>query len=359
MHTGFQGISHPNKRREECITATGCRLHSSQGLRGIHCQTGYWSRVLVSLSNSGGQRLIHAVETWWQSLSKEILDSSLCWKADGLSILGHGEHPLNRAASPRANNPQWVLLQRSSCLRCRIQPRRQGKWARQVLLSMTMQDHTAINKQHKHWQPSDIPTYHIHHILHIWPHQTHFIQQNNRTNPQEKMPYQWWHGEGCPRLHCRSLKVTTERAAVHRPWWGVCQKCYSVMCRQSSTGGLWPSWVSILYEWPSYLLWCSQHLLCYKHTTVYRRSLFATAQTMFLCLNNNKLQWPQIQWTFNGLKTALFTLTAAGERAHTGFDAKNRCHRNRKLSFRTLLYTVMHMRCVIRATVHRATLCFS
>ena len=172
MDTGFQGISRPNKRREGCITASGCWLHSSQGLRGIHCQTGYWSRVLVSLSNFRGQRVIHAMETWWQSLSKEISDSALCWKADGHSILGHGGHPLNRMAFPMANNQQWVLLQHSVCLRCRIQPRCQGKWAHQVLFSMTMQDHTAVNKEHKHWHPLDIPSYHIHHILHIWPHQT-------------------------------------------------------------------------------------------------------------------------------------------------------------------------------------------
>jgi len=168
----FQGISHPNKRTEGCITASGCWLHSSQGLRGVHCQTGYWSRVLGSLSNSEGQRVIHAVETWWQSLSKEISDSILCWKTDGLSILGHGGHPLNWVASPRANIPQWVLLQCSTCLHCGIQPRRQEKWTCQVLFSMTMQDHTAINKQHKHWHPLDISSYHIHHILHIWPHQT-------------------------------------------------------------------------------------------------------------------------------------------------------------------------------------------
>jgi len=52
----------------------------------------------------------------------------------------------------------------------------------------------------------------------------------------------------------------------------------------------------------------------------------------------------------------LFTLTAAGEMAGTGFDAKNRCPRNRKMSFRTLLYLVEHMRRVIRAAVHQASL---
>jgi hypothetical protein len=87
---------------------------------------------------------------------------------------------------------------------------------------------------------------------------------------------------------------------------GYVKKCYSVICHQSSTGALWPSWVSILYEWPSYLLWwwflCSPHLLCYKHTTVHRQFQFITAHTMFLCLNNDKYQWPtkdtmNIQWT--------------------------------------------------------------
>jgi len=82
-----------------------------------------------------------------------------------------------------------------------------------------------------------------------------------------------------------------QRATEHRPWWGVCQKCYSVICHQSSAGGLWPSWVSILYEWPLYLIWwwflCSPHLLCYKHKTVYRQSSCTTAQCSFTLTMTN------------------------------------------------------------------------
>ena len=178
-----------------------------------------------------------------------------------------------------------------------------------------------------------------------------FIQQNIRTNPQEKIPYQWWHGVECPQLQCRALKVTTEKTTVHRPWRGVCQKCYSLICRQSSTGGLWPRWVSILYEWPSHLLWwwfvCWPYLLRYKHTTAYRQSLCTTAHTdspyeplpkqcsCALTMTNFSDQWYNEHSTDS--KTALFTLTAVGEMAHTGFDATNRCPLKRKLSFRTLI----------------------
>jgi hypothetical protein len=42
--------------------------------------------------------------------------------------------------------------------------------------------------------------------------------------------------------------------------------------------------------------------------------------------------------------------------AHTGLDAKDRCPRNRKLSFRTLLYLVTYTRHVIRAIVQQASL---
>lgn len=42
---------------------------------------------------------------------QEISDSTFCWKADGLSILGCGGHPVNRVASARANNQQWGILQ--------------------------------------------------------------------------------------------------------------------------------------------------------------------------------------------------------------------------------------------------------
>ena len=50
---------------------------------------------------------------------------------------------------------------------------------------------------------------------------------------------------------------------------GVCQKCYSVICHQSSAGDLWPSWVSIFYEWPSYLIWW----WFYVHHTCYATSI--------------------------------------------------------------------------------------
>jgi hypothetical protein len=50
----------------------------------------------------------------------------------------------------------------------------------------------------------------------------------------------------------------------------------------------------------------------------------------------------------------LFTLTAAGETARIGFDAKNRCPRNRKQFQDTDL--VMQMKRVIRAIVQQASL---
>jgi hypothetical protein len=69
------------------------------------------TQLLVSISNSEDVKAIHAVETWLQSLSKEISHSTFCWKADGLSILGHGGHSVNQVASPRASNQQWGVLQ--------------------------------------------------------------------------------------------------------------------------------------------------------------------------------------------------------------------------------------------------------
>lgn len=58
-----------------------------------------------------GEKAIHGEETWWQSLSKEISDSTFCWKTEYLSNLEHEGHPVTRGASPRANNQQWDVLQ--------------------------------------------------------------------------------------------------------------------------------------------------------------------------------------------------------------------------------------------------------
>lgn len=85
---------------------------SQQGPRRILQQTGYRWMILVSLSNSGGVKAIHAVKTWYVSSSRGISDTS-CWKTDGLCIPGHGGHPLKWVASPREVNQKWGVLQHS------------------------------------------------------------------------------------------------------------------------------------------------------------------------------------------------------------------------------------------------------
>jgi len=44
-------------------------------------------------------------------LSNEISDSTFWWKADGLSIVGHGGHHINQVAFPGVNNQQFSVLQ--------------------------------------------------------------------------------------------------------------------------------------------------------------------------------------------------------------------------------------------------------
>lgn len=45
---------------------------SQQGPRVILRQTGYLWQILVSLSNSGGEKAVHAVKTWCESSSKKF-----------------------------------------------------------------------------------------------------------------------------------------------------------------------------------------------------------------------------------------------------------------------------------------------
>jgi hypothetical protein len=102
--------------------------------------------------------------------------------------------------------------------------------------SMTMQDCKAVNKQHKKWHPLDTLSYHIHHILQIWPHWTIHCSTkwNNHSTGENSLPM----------MTCREVSATRcrvspkdgalllsksyrEMATVHRPQWGVCQKYYS------------------------------------------------------------------------------------------------------------------------------------
>jgi hypothetical protein len=53
---------------------------------------------------------IRACTAWRKSSSQEILDSSLCWQADGHSLLGHRGHRNGGVASPEDNSKQCHLL---------------------------------------------------------------------------------------------------------------------------------------------------------------------------------------------------------------------------------------------------------
>jgi hypothetical protein len=122
------------------------------------------------------------VVTWWHSSSKKILDCPFCWKLDGFTLMGHKGPPVNWMASPAAINSE-VYCNSLTCLHHRIQLWCQGNW--HPMFCSPWQCKTA---QYKHWHPLDIPPYHIHHILHIWPHKTTLCSMKWRNHPGRKFP---------------------------------------------------------------------------------------------------------------------------------------------------------------------------
>jgi len=58
----------------------------------------------------------------------------------------------------------------------------------------SMWDCTAVNKQHKHWHPTDTPSYKIHHIIHIQPQQTvvYSTRWKNHSVGENSLPLVTW-----------------------------------------------------------------------------------------------------------------------------------------------------------------------
>jgi len=80
---GSKGSS-PEQKTEGCRIARSCSLFIRRTQRNSLPD---WLQVMSPEGNT--------LETSLQSSSKEILDSTFYWKADGLSILGYEGHPFN------------------------------------------------------------------------------------------------------------------------------------------------------------------------------------------------------------------------------------------------------------------------
>ena len=179
--------------RQKGAELPGAAHSSQEGPRGIIYQTDYKWWVLNA---------IHSLETWSESSSEEISDSTFSWKADGLSILGCGGIMLIEWLPQGQTINSEVYFNTLTCICRRIQLRRQGKCECQVPL---LHDNARpqSSKRHWNWHRWDIPSNHIHHILQIWPHRTMLCSTKWRTTPREKIPCQWRPAERCPRLYAQ------------------------------------------------------------------------------------------------------------------------------------------------------------
>jgi hypothetical protein len=128
--------------KQACATGLGTRRRAEMGAKMLWAscnseqgpwQFVYWVShrrwVMVSLQHPWKEKAIHAMEAWWNSSAKVISGSSLCYKADGHSLLRHGRNPDGGVASSGDYCKHSHLLQHPhTCLHQKLQQWHKEKW---------------------------------------------------------------------------------------------------------------------------------------------------------------------------------------------------------------------------------------
>jgi hypothetical protein len=98
-----------------------------------------------------------------------------------VTILFHWDTLLNTPDMEGILSIQWL--------------RRLWQWAHQdLLLHDNASRRSAVNQQHRHWHPLNIPSNHIDHILQIWPHRTTLCstKRKNHSAGEKSKPLMTW-----------------------------------------------------------------------------------------------------------------------------------------------------------------------
>jgi hypothetical protein len=240
VHTGCHGTWHQNRSRWRSKNVMSCSWFTMRTLPFL-CQAGHRRWVMVSLPHPWKEKAVHAVEAWQMLSAQEILDSSLCWQADGHGLLRHRGHPDGGVASSGDYSKHCQLL-----------------WHPHVLIGKS-RNGAKTNGHRKCW------------CCTIMPGPTPAVKQHR------------WLAERCLRVsaYCPERLVC---CIHHWPQWGVCGVCWSVIVQLSSPLSLYSRQVSIISERPLYTEFHSAAQLITKFHAFYGTQSKSSQQctTLFL-----------------------------------------------------------------------------